>query len=132
MRAALVPADVVLTPGEQPTGLTATNLPAGWIAIDENAALVDQSAWQNKSVIVPVESGLYRVVFVWINDDSFSDGVPAAIDNLSIVHKDYPTDIEGANAGKDTKAIKFIRDNHVYIMLNGKVYNVTGQAVELK
>ena len=122
----------MLTPGEQPTGLTATNLPAGWIAIDENAALVDQSAWQNKSVIVPVESGLYRVVFVWINDDSFSDGVPAAIDNLSIVHKDYPTAIEGANAGKDTKAIKFIRDNHVYIMLNGKVYNVTGQAVELK
>ncbi len=132
MRAALVPADVVLTPGEQPFGLTATNLPAGWIAIDENAALVSQSAWQRKSVVVPVESGLYRVVFVWINDDSFSDGVPAAIDNLSIVHKDYPTDIEGANAGKDTKAIKFIRDNHVYIMLNGKVYNVTGQAVELK
>lgn len=131
MRAALVPADVVLTPGEQPTGLTATNLPAGWIAIDENAALVNQEAWQNKSVVVPV-TGLYRVVFVWINDDSFSDGVPAAIDNLSIVHKDYPTDIEGANAGKDTKAIKFIRDNHVYIMLNGKVYNVTGQAVELK
>ena len=131
MRAALVPADVVLTPGEQPTGLTATNLPAGWIAIDENAALVSQSAWQNKSVVVPV-TGLYRVVFVWINDDSFSDGVPAAIDNLSIVHKDYPTAIEGANAGKDTKAIKFIRDNHVYIMLNGKVYNVTGQAVELK
>lgn len=132
MRAALVPADVVLTPGEQPTGLTATNLPAGWIAIDENAALVSQEDWQRKSVVVPVESGLYRVVFVWINDDSFSDGVPAAIDNLSIVHKDYPTDIEGANAGKDTKAIKFIRDNHVYIMLNGKVYNVTGQAVELK
>jgi len=131
MRAALVPADVVLTPGEQPAGLTATNLPAGWIAIDENAALVSQSAWQRKSVVVPV-TGLYRVVFVWINDDSFSDGVPAAIDNLSIVHKDYPTAIEGANAGKDTKAIKFIRDNHVYIMLNGKVYNVTGQAVELK
>ena len=34
---------------------------------------------------------------------------------------------------RDTQdAIKFIRDNHVYIMLNGKVYNVTGQAVELK
>ena len=131
MRAALVPADVVLTPGEQPIGLTATNLPTGWIAIDENAALVSQEAWQHKSVVVPV-TGLYRVVFVWINDDSFSDGVPAAIDNLSIVHKDYPTAIEGANAGKDTKAIKFIRDNHVYIMLNGKVYNVTGQAVELK
>lgn len=131
MRAALVPADVELIQGVQPTGLTATNLPAGWIAIDENAALVNQEAWQNKSVVVPV-TGLYRVVFVWINDDSFSDGVPAAIDNLSIVHKDYPTDIEGANAGKDTKALKFIRDNHVYIMLNGKVYNVTGQAVELK
>jgi hypothetical protein len=131
MRAALVPADVVLTPGEQPAGLTDINLPAGWIAIDENAPLVDQDSWQHKSVVVPV-TGLYRVVFVWINDESNSNGVPAAIDNLSIVHKDYPTDIEGANAGKDTKAIKFIRDNHVYIMLNGKVYNVTGQAVELK
>ena len=131
MRAALVPADVELIQGVQPTGLTATNLPAGWIAIDENAALVNQEAWQHKSVVVPV-TGLYRVVFVWINDDSFSDGVPAAIDNLSITHKDYPTAIEGANAGKDTKALKFIRDNHVYIMLNGKVYNVTGQAVELK
>lgn len=131
MRAALVPADVELIQGVQPTGLTATNLPAGWIAIDENAALVNQEELQHKSVVVPV-TGLYRVVFVWINDDSYSDGVPAAIDNLSITHKDYPTDIEGANAGKDTKAIKFIRDNHVYIMLNGKVYNVTGQAVELK
>ena len=131
MRAALVPADVELTAGVAPEGLTAENLPAGWIAIDENAALVNQEAWQHKSVVVPV-TGLYRVVFVWINDDSSSNGVPAAIDNLSIVHKDYPTDIEGANAGKDTKALKFIRDNHVYIMLNGKVYNVTGQAVELK
>ena len=131
MRAALVPADVELIHGVQPTGLTAENLPAGWIALDENAPLVDQEDWQHKSVVVPV-SGLYRVVFVWINDESSSNGVPAAIDNLSIVHKDYPTDIEGANAGKDTKALKFIRDNHVYIMLNGKVYNVTGQAVELK
>ncbi|MBR6065579.1 MAG: fibronectin type III domain-containing protein [Paludibacteraceae bacterium] len=131
MRAALVPADVELTAGVAPEGLTEEYLPAGWIAIDENAALVNQEESQHKSVVVPV-TGLYRVVFVWINDGSVSNGVPAAIDNLSISHKSYPTDIEGANAGKDTKAIKFIRDNHVYIMLNGKVYNVTGQAVELK
>lgn len=132
LRVALVPAAVELTAGVAPEGLTVENLPTGWIALDGGAALVATDVFTRQDTIVKVPVGHYRVAFIWINDDSNSDGAPAAIDNLSISHKSYPTDIEGANAGKDTKAIKFIRDNQVYIMLNGKVYNVTGQAVELK
>ena len=93
-------------------------------------ALVNQEDWQHKSVVVPV-NGMYRVVFVWINDDSFSNGVPAAIDNLSIVHKNYPTDIEGTGAN-GVQAIKFIENDHVYILVNGVVYDLTGRKVNVK
>ena len=130
MRVALVPAAEELTAGVAPEGLTAENLPAGWIALDENAALVGQANWQSKSVIVEV-TGLYRLAVIWINDDSFTDGEPAAIDNLSIRHKDYPTDIDNAS-GENAKAVKFIRNNQVYILLNGAVYTVTGQKVDMK
>ena len=132
MRAALVPADFVLTAGVQPEGLAYNNLPANWIALD-TMALYAQEEWQQMSIVVPVPAaGNYRVVFAWINPaDEYTFGVPAAIDNLSIVHKDWPTDIEGG-AGIETKAIKFMKNNHVYILVNGVVYNITGQKVDVK
>ena len=36
------------------------------------------------------------------------------------------------NTSINGKAVKFIRNNHVYILINGTVYNVTGQKVEVK
>jgi len=46
---------------------------------------------------------------------------------------DVPGPGEGIfQTGADGKAVKFIRNNHVYILINGTVYNVTGQKVEVK
>ena len=133
LRAAFAPADAVLSAGVQPEGLTHTLLPEGWIALDQDSALIGHETWQHiaAEAIIP-NTGLYRLVFVWINDDDFSDGDPAAIDNLSIVLKsDDQTDIQ-SGAGIGNKAVKFIHNDRVYIMLNGNVYTVTGQKVELK
>ena len=47
--------------------------------------------------------------------------------------EDVPGPGEGIfNTSADGKAVKFIRKNHVYILINGTVYNVTGQKVEVK
>ena len=133
MRVALIPADVELTAGVLAAGLTSTTLPAEWIALDGAQALVSQAAWTLKSAVTPtIAAGLHRLVFVWTNDDADSDGAPAAIDNLLIKHLDYPTDFENADSNIGSKAVKFIRNNQVYILLNGVVYNITGQKVEVK
>lgn len=130
LRVALAPADIQLTAGVLPEGLSHATLPTGWIALDNDSALYGQSNWQNMSVVVPV-TGIYRLVFAWVNDDDYSDGDPAAIDNIAIRHQAFPTDIE-SGAGIESKAVKFIYNDQVYILLNGAVYNITGQKVELK
>ena len=132
LRVALVPADVTLTAGVQPTGLDTIGLPTGWTALDKDTALVSQETWARMKATVAIPAvGLYRLAFIWINDDSASDGDPAAIDNLSIIHEDIATGIE-SGAGIKSDAIKFIKDNHVYILVNGNVYDITGRKVVLK
>ena len=124
LRVALLPSDVVLTAGVQLSDLVQP--------LDNKSPLVAQSAWTRKSAIASIPAvGMYRLVFIWINDDLDSDGAPAAIDNISIMHKDNPTDIQ-SGAGIENKAVKFIYNNQVYILLNGNVYNITGQKVELR
>ena len=124
LRVALLPADAALTAGVQLSDLGQ--------ALDHDSALVAQSAWTRKSAIASIPAvGLYRLVFIWSNDDSDSDGEPAAIDNLLIIHKDNATDIQ-SGAGIGNKAVKFMHNNQVYILLNGVIYNVTGQKVELR
>ena len=130
LRVALVPAEVQLTAGVAPEGLTAENLPAGWMALDGGAALVATNVFTRQDAIVSVPAGHYRIAFIWINDDSFTDGDPAAINCLYVKRGDA-TGIE-AGAGIENQAIKFIRDDQVYILLNGTVYTITGQKVEMK
>ena len=132
LRVVLVPGTVELTASTSlPSGLTASAVPANWIALDGGTKLNLSTEWANKSVEVEVEPGLYYVVFVWRNDGSGGDQAPAAIDNIHIQHLAYPTGIE-SGAGIENQAVKFIHNDHVYILLNGNVYTVTGQKVELK
>lgn len=132
LRVVLVPGAVELAASTSlPSGLTYSAVPANWIALDGGTKLNLSTEWANKSVEVEVEPGLYYVVFVWRNDGYSGDQAPAAIDNIHIQHLAYPTGIE-AGAGIESTAVKFIHNDHVYILLNGNVYTVTGQKVELK
>ena len=92
---------------------------------------VSQQAGQPLTQSVEVDPALYYVVFAWRNDNSTGAQAPAAVDNIVIRHTDFPTDIE-SGAGIESNAVKFIHNDQVYIMINGAVYNVTGQKVELK
>ena len=133
LRVALVPASVELAAATStPSGFSATALPAGWKALDGGSALVESTEWATFSDTINVSAGLYNVVFAWRNDGSGGEQAPAAIDNISIaIVEGELSGIEG-NAGIENKAVKFIRNNHVYILINGTVYNITGQKVEMK
>ena len=133
LRVAIVPATAELVAGSaKPTGFAVSALPIGWVAADGGAKLNLLDTWQSKSVIVEdIVPGYYQFVFAWYNDNSGGAQAPAAVDNIHIQHLDYPTDIEG-NAGFENKAVKFIQNDQVYILINGVVYNITGQKVEVK
>ena len=133
LRVAIVPATVELVAGSSKLStFTSTGLPAGWIAADGGSQLNLSTAWQNKEVVVEdIVPGYYQFVFAWYNDNSGGAQSPAAVDNLHIQHLGFPTAI-GNIEGEGTQAVKFIRNDQVYILINGVVYNITGQKVELK
>jgi hypothetical protein len=134
LRVALVPATVELTAATSvPSGFSTTGLPIGWKAADGGSKLNLSNVWQSKSVVVEdIEPGYYQLVFAWRNDNSTGAQSPAAVDNIHIQHLDYPTDFENADSNLGNQAVKFIRNNQVYILINGVVYNITGQKVEVK
>ena len=133
MRVALVPSYVQLEASTSvPSSFGASVLPAGWIALDGGSKLNLSTDWATFSDTINVAAGLYNVVFAWRNDGRDGAQAPAAIDNISIaIVEGELSGIEG-NAGIENKAVKFIRNNHVYILINGTVYNITGQKVEMK
>ena len=84
MRVALAPADVELTSGALVSGISASALPAGWIALDGGNKLNVVTEWQHKNIELSLEAGQYNVVFVWRNDNMYGTNPPAAIDNFNI------------------------------------------------
>ena len=92
LRVALVPSTITLTAGTN-AGFNSsnTNLPSGWISLDESTKLSASSEWARKNIEMNVEPGIYNVVFVWVNDGSSSNGVPAAVDNFSVSVLSCPT-----------------------------------------
>ncbi len=93
LRVALVPADVDLEANTAlPTGLGYLSLPQGWIALDGGMQLNLFIEWQTEIHEVEVtESGMYKMVFAWSNDNGAGNNPPAAIDNVSVQLMTCPT-----------------------------------------
>ena len=69
-----------------PNGIGYDRTPTGWIAVDNTVPLVGQSAWQtfiSEEISIPV--GTWKLVYMFKNDGSGSDGNPLAVDNISIL-----------------------------------------------
>ena len=126
MRVALIPNAVAFAAGD-------ADIPAAAIALDENDGLYFQNEWQHLSKEVNVPAGLYKLAVAWFNDNDadFGEDYPGAIDNISIREKGAPTSISNTGFGTDGKAIKFIRDEKVFILVNGVIYDATGRKVEV-
>lgn len=101
LRVVLAP-DVTLTAGTLYSGLSASSLPSGWIALDGNTYLSGKSDWQHQSVDAKITAGNYVVIFLWRNDGSSGSNPPAAIDNFSI--KVQTTPLPSALAVSDITA----------------------------
>lgn len=124
LRVVLVPASATLEAGNPA-------LPEGYIALD-NGGLYGATDWQHYSSDAEVAAGQYKLVFAWFNDESDGEDTPAAVDNISIQEKGPETGLEG-NAGifNNGEAFKFLRDNKVFILVNGVIYDATGRKVEV-
>ena len=125
LRVVLVPASATLVAGNPA-------LPEGYIALD-NGGLYGATEWQHHSSDAQIEAGLYKLVFAWFNDEQLGDDTPAAIDNISIQEKGQETGLINGNAGifNNGEAFKFLRDNKVFILVNGVIYDATGRKVEV-
>ena len=92
LRVVLVPASETLTAGTTPpAGLSASDTPSTWIAVDGGSKLNMANTWQNKTVAVNVPTGNYYLVLAWRNDANGGGQSPAAVDNVSITHMACPT-----------------------------------------
>ena len=65
-----------------------TTPPTGYVQLGEKDYYSDQSEWQNVT-LSPGKSGNYHLLFMWVNDDSYTNGAPAAIDNVCISTPSY-------------------------------------------
>ena len=86
MRVFLVPNSVALTAGNA-NGMTGASnpTPSGWIDIG-GGNLNANNAWQTKITTFEItNSGNYKLVFFWKNDDWDDYQSPAAVDNISII-----------------------------------------------
>ena len=132
LRVAIVPASEELVAGtSKPAGFGPSALPDNWIAADGGSKLNLSDAWQTLTdTIENIAPGYYHVVFAWYNDNSTGAQSPAAVDNIHIQRVSaQPTAIEGG-AGIESKAVKFIKNDHIYIRLNDKIYDVIGRKVK--
>lgn len=125
LRVVLVPASATLVAGNPA-------LPEGYIALD-NGGLYGATEWQHHSSDAQIAAGLYKLVFAWFNDEQLGEDSPAAIDNISIQEKGQETGLINGNAGifNNGEAFKFLRDNKVFILVNGVIYDATGRRVEV-
>ncbi|MBO4740298.1 MAG: gliding motility-associated C-terminal domain-containing protein [Bacteroidales bacterium] len=94
MRAFLIPATTTFTGGTTYSGLSATGVPNGAIAVDGGTAQCGQSTWQSYSnPLVRVQTTQdYYLVFFWYNNSNSPTNYqpPAAVDNICITPVSCP------------------------------------------
>ena len=91
LRAAIVPAQTILTPGDYSGFDNYSAVPDGGIALDGASYLSQHTIWQNQSGTFTIASpGNYVWVFMWHNDGSGYNQAPAAIDNVFLVPNSCP------------------------------------------
>ncbi len=98
LRAAFVPAQTILVPGEYSGFDNAGGVPLGGIALDGENCLSQHTNWQTQSGTFSItEPGNYIWVFMWHNDGSTFNQTPAAIDNIILEPNrcPMPQDVEG-------------------------------------
>ena len=93
LRAWIAPNNAIPTPGHTPDGSTSsyyyqTTTPDGWIDLGGRMNLNDE--WTSVYTPLHLDSGTYRLIFMWANDGSAGAQPPAAIDNLCIKHYTCP------------------------------------------
>ena len=93
IRAWIAPQDASPMPGQTPNGGTSsynytTTTPEGWI--DLGGKMNNNSEWTSVYAPVHLDSGTYRLIFMWANDGSAGTQPPAAIDNLCIKYYTCP------------------------------------------
>ena len=87
IRAALVPINVQLTAGDYCGFNNTSAVPVGSIALDSSYRLNLQENWQNHFEEFTVTTpGLYKLVFLWRNDNVGGTQPPAAIDNVVLTN----------------------------------------------
>ena len=128
LRVALKPATESLTAGTTaPTGLNATSLPTGWIALDGGSQLSGVTAWQHKDATIDVAAGDYYLVFAWRNDGGAGNNPPAAIDNVSISkYTDKVTDLAVSNITTTTATISWNGNGDSYNVRYTKLFLTEG------
>ena len=83
LRVFLAPTTMQFTADVLYTGLTATAVPAGCVAIDGGSKLNLTPNWTHKNIsLVASNSATMKLVFVWRNDASVGAQPPASIDNF--------------------------------------------------
>jgi len=101
LRVALIPDDVELIPyTDMPDGFGYNQLSEGWIALDGGTQLNLSEDWNTYSTDNEVSTaGIYKMVFIWRNDNSAGNNPPAAIDNIVInrVGCPMPTELSYSN-----------------------------------
>ena len=94
-------------------GVSYYGVPEGWIDVSQTGGQLvfseDLQAQRSSADVVIQNSGLYYLVFVWVNDGSMGENPPASVDNISIevLSNCMPVADINVEAGKTTASISW-------------------------
>ncbi len=128
LRVFLAPANATFTPNLLPNGSNGntnsytTAVPNGWIALDGASKKNLVTTWQAYTAEANITvAGNYKLVFVWIDDNSVGTMPPAGIDNVSIqrTYCGRPTDVMASNIHPTSATITWRSSNSQYTVAYG-------------